>query len=109
MICAISESGQILLWIGEVLSITSAVTILGSLAIAFWLIVNRNLLFGSFILQSGLVIGVCVLAWIISIFGLPKLFAWLGYLSPEEADDYVFYHGWPESWLEEISDSDKNR
>jgi hypothetical protein len=70
---------------------------------AFRMALDGSLLLGSAIAENTIIVGMCVAAYLLPVFGLPRFFAWLGVLTREQRKDFSpFSKEWPESWLEPI-------
>ena len=97
-------------WVYHSISIVTLGAFAAALVMGFRMAFDDRALFGSPVAENIMIIGICALAYSLPMFGLPRLFARLGVITREQAEDFFHsFRRWPESWLESIPDSPKNR
>ena len=63
---------------------------------AIRLAVDESLLLGSAVAENTIIIGMCAVAYLLPILGLPRVFAWLGVLTREQIEDFAPFR---KEWL----------
>ena len=75
-------------WIPYFIQIVTLGMVAAAIVATFRLAIDESLLLGSAIAENTIVIGVCAVAYVLPMFGLPRFFAWLGVLTREQAEDF---------------------
>lgn len=92
-------------WVYYFISLITVAALGAALVTALRLVIDGQVLFGSAVAENAVIIGIIALAYLVPIFGLPRLFARFGVLTRSQAEDFRGWRSrWPESCLEPMPD-----